>query len=309
MHRISYVVVTGFLGAGKTTLLRRLARAYAHKRIAFIVNDLADMDVDGRVLDAEKGENAEIVRLSGGCICCTIRGEFEAAINDVIERHAPEMIVVESSGVTNPQAVLHGLKHPRLRLDSVITVVDAERFFDYMRSSAAVSAQVYMADFVLANKQDLVPPAQLANVMTAVHRHNPKCIILPCTQCDVPLDALFGVEASHAHAELAQLAEDHLHEDHIESVVIAAPAPLQVAAITAFLKSEFMRDVYRAKGFVQIAGEAGFSLFNYVPRRYGLERGANTTLKEGEGFIVFIGRNVSHQKDALSTLAHLHKSS
>ena len=299
MHRISYIVVTGFLGAGKTTLLRRLARDFAHKRIAFIVNDLAEIDVDGRVLDKEKSEHAEIIRLSSGCICCTIRGEFEAAINDVIERHLPELIVVESSGVTNPQAVLHGLNHPRLRLDSVITVVDAERFLEYMRLSAAVSTQVYMADFVLVNKRELVAPAQLASVMTQVHRFNPKCTILPCTFCDVPLDVLFGAQAAHAHDELAHLAHDHLHEDQIDSVVIAVPKPLQMDKLTALLKSEVMRDVYRAKGFVQIAGENGVSLFNYVPRRYGLERGVDATLRDGEGFIVFIGRQVARNQAAL----------
>ncbi len=299
MHRISYVVVTGFLGAGKTTLLRRLARAFAHKRIAFIVNDLADMDVDGRVLDSEVNANAEIVRLSSGCICCTIRGEFEAAINDVIERHQPEMIVVESSGVTNPQAVLHGLKHPRLRLDSVITVVDAERFLEYMRLSAAVETQVYMADFVLVNKRELVTPAQLDKVIAQVRRFNSKCAVLPCVQCDASLDALFGAQAAHAHDELEHLAHDHLHEDHIDSVVIPTPAPLQMDKLTTFLKSETMRNVYRAKGFVQMRGEAGFSLFNFVPRRYGLERNVNTTLNAGEGFIVFIGRNVSQRKDRL----------
>jgi G3E family GTPase len=293
--------VTGFLGAGKTTLLRRLARAFAHKRIAFIVNDLADMDVDGRVLDSEVNANAEIVRLSSGCICCTIRGEYEAAINDVIERHQPDVIVVESSGVTNPQAVLHGLKHPRLRLDSVITVVDAERFLEYMRLSAAIETQVYMADFVLVNKRELVTPAQLDKVIAQVQRFNAKCAVLPCTQCDVPLDALFGAQAAHAHDELAHLAHDHLHEDRIDSVVIPVPAPLLMDKLTSFLKSDAMKDVYRAKGFVQMQGEAGFSLFNFVPRRYGLERGVNTSLQNGEGFIVFIGRDVSRRESLLKS--------
>jgi G3E family GTPase len=210
------------------------------------------------------------------------------------------MIVVESSGVTNPQAVLHGLKHSRLRLDSVITVVDAERFLEYMRLSAAVETQVYMADFVLVNKRELVTPAQLDKVVAQVRRFNAKCAVLPCTQCDVPLDALFGAQAAHAHDELAYLAHDHLHEDHIDSVVIAVPAPLQMDELTAFLKSDAMKGVYRAKGFVQMQGEAGFALLNFVPRRYGLERGVSTTLHEGEGFIVFIGRDVAAQKHLLA---------
>lgn len=304
MHRIAYIVVTGFLGAGKTTLLRRLMREWADRRVAFIVNDLAEMDVDGRVLDAERGDNATVARLSSGCICCTIRGEFETAVQQLIETHQPDALVVESSGVTNPQAVLHGLNHPRLRLDSVITVVDAERFLDYMRYSAAVETQVYMADFVLVNKADLVTPAQLAQVEAQVQRFNAKCAILPARYCDAPLDALFGAQATHAESELRQHAhdkhDDHLHEDEIESVAIPVPHPLNPERLTAFLKSDGMRDVYRAKGFVQMVGEDSFVLFNYVPRRYGLERGVVSSHEQGAGFVVFIGKRVGSRRDALA---------
>jgi G3E family GTPase len=303
MHRIAYIVVTGFLGAGKTTLLRRLMREWADRRVAFIVNDLAEMDVDGQVLEAERSESAIVTRLSSGCICCTIRGEFEAAVQQLIEMHQPDALVVESSGVTNPQTVLHGLNHPRLRLDSVITVVDAERFLDYMHYSAAVETQVYMADFVLVNKRELVTPAQLAQVEAQVQRFNPKCAILPTRYCDAPLDVLFGVQAAHADRELGQHHhdhDDHLGEDEVDSIAISVPRPLDRERLTAFLKSETMGDVYRAKGFVQIAGEDGFALFNYVPRRYGLERGVAAQLEQGAGFVVFIGRRVAARRDALA---------
>jgi G3E family GTPase len=313
--RISYVVVTGFLGTGKTTLLRRLMREWAGRRIAFIVNDLAEYDVDGRLLAAEAGANATVARLSSGCICCTIRGEFEATLQQLIDAHQPDMLVVESSGVTNPQSVLLGANHARLRLDSVITVIDAERFLDYMRSSTAVEIQVYMADFVLVNKRELVTPEQLAQVEAQVRRFNARCTIVPASYCDVPLSALFGAQAAHAaqhavqHAAHEALAGEasHLQHDEIDSVVIAAPRPLDQERLTAFLKSDAMRDVYRAKGFVQMVGEAGFSLFNYVPRRYGLERGVPAALLEGEGSIIFIGRGLGRRRaeleHALTTVA------
>jgi G3E family GTPase len=121
----------------------------------------------------------------------------------------------------------------------------------------------------------------------------------------VPLNALFGAQAAHAHDELAHLAHDHLHEDRIDSVVIPVPAPLLMDKLTSFLKSDAMKDVYRAKGFVQMQGEAGFSLFNFVPRRYGLERSVNTSLRDDEGFVVFIGRDVTSREALLkSELEH-----
>lgn len=305
MSRISYVVVTGFLGAGKTTLLRRLVRSdfAARRRIAFIVNDLADVDVDGQLLAREAGENATVARLSSGCICCTIRGEFESTVREIVEAQQPEMIVVESSGVTNPQAVLHGLNHPRLRLDSVITVIDAERFLDYMRYAMAVETQVYMADFVLLNKRELVTPDQLGQVEAQVRRFNRKCAIIPCSYADVSPHVLFGVHAAHAERELAVPddhagALDHLHNDEIESVTLPAPDLLNQEKLTDFLRSAAVRDVYRAKGFVQIAGDAGPSLFNFVPRRFGLERLAGE-ISGGQRFIQFIGRNIKQQEGVL----------
>ncbi len=307
MHRIAYVVVTGFLGAGKTTLLRRLIRSdfAANRRIAFIVNDLAEVDVDGRLLEGEVGERGSVTRLSSGCICCTIRGEFEATAQGIVEAYAPEMLVVESSGVTNPQAVLHGLNSSRLRLDSVITVIDAERFLDYMRYSAAVETQVYMADFVLLNKRELVTPEQLAQVEAQVRRFNRKCAIIPTSYADVSPHVLFGAHAARADEELHALADadrahDHLREDEIERFVVHVPQPLSEAKLTEFLKSDVVKDVYRAKGFVQIAGEDGFSLFNFVPRRYGLERGVKTTLHDGEGFVVFIGRRIGARREEIA---------
>lgn len=305
-YRISYVVVTGFLGAGKTTLLRRLIRSdfAVARRIAFIVNDLAEVDVDGQLLESEVGESGTVARLSSGCICCTIRGEFEATVHRLIEAHQPDMLVVESSGVTNPQAVLHGLHHPRLRLDSVVTVIDAERFLEYMRYSAAVETQVYMADFVLLNKRELVTPEQLAQVEAQVRRFNQKCAIIPTSYADVPPDVLFGAHAAHAQRDLAALGDDHAHDpdhlrhDEIESVTLPVPAALDESKLTDFLRSDAMRDVYRAKGFVQMAGDAGPSLFNFVPRRFGLER-LPDEVAGGQRFIQFIGCNLKQHESAL----------
>jgi G3E family GTPase len=180
-------------------------------------------------------------------------------------------------------------------------VVDAERFLDYMRYSAAVETQVYMADFVLVNKRELVAPAQLAQVEAQVRRFNHKCAIIPVSYCDTPLDVLFGAQAAHAEHELQTHEHDHhLHDDEIESVVVHVPRPLLRDKLTEFLKSDAMKDVYRAKGFVQIASEDGFSLFNYVPRRYGLERGVKTNLRIGDGFVVFIGQRIGDRAAVLA---------
>lgn len=207
--RTAFCVVTGFLGAGKTTLLRRLLQTdWKTRNLAFIINDLAEMDVDGQILSTETDGDLSITRLSSGCVCCTIKGEFEQTVDQIIDTLHPDALIVESSGVANPAAVLHGLNHPALRLDSVICVIDAERFLQYARLSSAVEWQVYMADFVLVNKVDLVTAEQLAGVEKRIRQFNAKCAILRASWCDVSPDVLFGAQVAHAGRDIDALVQD-----------------------------------------------------------------------------------------------------
>ncbi|MGQ9904985.1 MAG: CobW family GTP-binding protein, partial [Anaerolineae bacterium] len=207
--RTAFSVVTGFLGAGKTTLLRRLLQTdWKTRNLAFIINDLAEMDVDGQILSAETDGNLSIMRLSSGCICCTVKGEFEQMVDQIVEKLHPDALIVESSGVANPAAVLHGLNHPALRLDSVVCVIDAERFIQYARLSSAVEWQVYMADFVLVNKADLVTPEQLTAVEKRIRQFNAKCAILRTSYCDVSPDVLFGAQVAHAGRDIDALVQN-----------------------------------------------------------------------------------------------------
>ena len=207
--RTAFSVITGFLGAGKTTLLRRLLQSdWKTRNLAFIINDLAEMDVDGQILSRETDGDLSITRLSSGCVCCTIKGEFEQTVDQIIERLHPDALIVESSGVANPAAVLHGLNHPALRLDSVVCVIDAERFVQYARLSTAVEWQVYMADFVLVNKADLVMADKLSEIEKRVRQFNPKCAILYTSYCDVSPDVLFGAQVAHAGQDIDALVRE-----------------------------------------------------------------------------------------------------
>jgi G3E family GTPase len=302
--RISFILISGFLGAGKTTLLRRIARdpEWRARRLAFIVNDFGDVDVDGQIVSLESNEHMTIARLSSGCICCTSKGEFEQTLHTLIETAQPEAIIVETSGVTNPGTVLQGLKNPRLRLDSIICMVDAERFTEYARLSAAVEWQVYLADFVLLNKADLVEPEQLREVEARVRQFNQKCAIIPCVYADAPLDVLFGAQGAHSSQELNTLAHeyhdhDHLERDGIDSVIVHIDGALSEERLTEFFKSGAMKDVYRAKGFVRIHGRDRIALLNFVPRRYSLEEGL--ARENTDTFVVFIGKNIAARHDEI----------
>jgi G3E family GTPase len=319
--RTAFSVITGFLGAGKTTLLRRLLRAdWKDRRLAFIINDLAEMDVDGQILSSETAGDLSITRLSSGCVCCTIKGEFEQTVDQLLSTLHPDALIVESSGVANPAAVLHGLHHPDLRLDAVVCVIDAERFAQYARLSAAVEWQVYMADFVLINKAELAAPAQLDDAEKRVRKFNARAAILRTSYCDVSPDVLFGAQPAHAGRDIQALVDDvqhrlhahtsvdvdaapadsasefhfhdHLTEDRIDSFAVRLGRPLDEGRLTEFLKSPLLQDVYRAKGFVRLSDAEGLRLFNFVPRRFSTEALPQGGRQPGDAFVIFIGKHI-----------------
>ena len=288
MPRISLVLISGFLGAGKTTLLRRMLAdpLWRARRSAFLVNDFADVDVDARLLRSESTANVNVTQLSSGCMCCTAKGEFEYALRDLIALQ-PEAIVIETAGVTDPSTVMAALRQPQLRLDSLVCVIDAARFAEYERLSAAVEFQVYTADVVLLNKADEVTPSQLAAVDARVRQFNRASAVLPCVRCEAPLSMLFGAHAASADAELARRLEG-VSAPHfpLQTITVPVENALDENALTAFFKSAALRGVLRAKGFVRIAGRPR-ALLNYVPRRYSLEEAVADT---GDTFVVFIGQ-------------------
>src|SRR3989338_271508 len=115
-------ILTGYLGAGKTTLLRRLLAS--GKKIAIIMNEFGEISIDSKVV---KGKNVKIKELSGGCVCCSITGEFEKAVKEIVKKAEPEIIILETTGVADPEPIIADIRDnlESIKLDSVITICDA----------------------------------------------------------------------------------------------------------------------------------------------------------------------------------------
>src|SRR3989339_848054 len=168
-------IITGYLGAGKTTLLRNILKN-TDQKLAIIMNEFGEINIDGKII---KGKNVNMTELLGGCVCCSLTGEFEAAIKEIIDNVKPDAIVVETTGVAEPDAVVVDIQDnlPELRMDAVITIVDSDAIIKFPAIGHTGKMQIEMADIILLNKTDLVDKKQLKEAEGRLKSINKNAII------------------------------------------------------------------------------------------------------------------------------------
>src|SRR5215470_19446772 len=164
MHSVAVDILTGFLGSGKTALLRHvLDHGLRGKPVAVIMNEIGEIGIDGRVVTGLSAVE-KMVELSSGCICCSIDDyRFDLAIQEIIATARPHLIIIESTGLADPEPLAYRVKNAGLGLDAVITVVDAENADRHLAEADVARAQIEAADFLVVNKLDLVAPEALAD--------------------------------------------------------------------------------------------------------------------------------------------------
>ncbi|CAM3531332.1 MULTISPECIES: CobW family GTP-binding protein [Paenibacillus] len=179
MNKTPVIIISGFLGSGKTTLLLRLL-AYAKTQrwnTAVIMNEMGEMDVDGAVISGDMPD-VPVEKLLDGCICCTKRGELELAM-DVQLKRRPDLILIETTGVANPQLILEDLAEPslaeRISIARKVAVVDAGKMLEYNSFFASdrslvrtLRGQIAFADTILLNKAGDCDAKMLRKVTAAV---------------------------------------------------------------------------------------------------------------------------------------------
>jgi G3E family GTPase len=251
------------------------------------MNEFGEIAIDSRIL---VGENVQIVELAGGCVCCELTGEFEAAVREIVGTVRPEYIVVEATGVAESDALVYEVEDniPEVRLDSVVCIVDAYLGTRHPEIGHTARTHLQAADVVLVNKIDLVAPDDVEKVEAQVKRYNDRALLLKTVGCDVDVGLLLGVTAG---GERSFPRERGGAVTPLESFTFTTERHLDMERFQAAM-SRLPESVYRAKGFVRFPG--GTFLFNYVTGRADLEEFPADTTQ-----LVFIGREIGRVREEI----------
>ena len=221
-------VFSGFLGAGKTTLIKKLiAEAYAGEKLVLIENEFGEIGVDGGFL---RDAGIEVTEMNSGCICCSLTGDFRAALHEVCERYAPDRILIEPSGVGKLSDIVNAVEQAsdgELAINALCTVVDAGKCKMYMRNFGEFfNNQVESAGCIILSRTAGIKEEKLAECVALLRGKNPGAVVIT-----TPWDELSGAQILDAmekrdtltaalesiereHEEDEDEHEHHHHHDH-----------------------------------------------------------------------------------------------
>ena len=217
-------IVSGFLGAGKTTLIKKLIKdALAGTRVVLIENEFGEIGIDGGFL---KEAGIEIREMNSGCICCSLVGDFNASLKQVMETYQPERILIEPSGVGKLDDVMRAIEKtaeeiPDMKVGSAVTVVDAAKARVYFKNFGEFFVnQIENAGTVLLTRTDKVSQEKIDEAVALIREHNQKATIIttPLAELDGKkvLETIEGGEdlQSEILAEVMAAEEEHHHHHH-----------------------------------------------------------------------------------------------
>jgi G3E family GTPase/ADP-ribose pyrophosphatase YjhB (NUDIX family) len=224
--KLPVTILSGFLGAGKTTLMKHILENVEGLRVAVIVNDMAEVNIDAALVEKAdvRQEKEKVVELSNGCICCTLREDLLTSIMDLARERRFDYVLIESSGISEPMPVAEtftfdnketGIRlDQHARLDTLVTVVDGANFFRELDSVQTTKStgqaaydeddralaqllvdQIEFANVILLNKCDLLSEKDRQDVHTALTALNPNALIFETTRSVVPLKNVLGTGA------------------------------------------------------------------------------------------------------------------
>ena len=326
-------IISGFLGSGKTTLLNHILKNQVGIKTAVLVNEFGEIGIDNDLI-IEGSE--DMIELNNGCICCSINGELLNTVSKVLERAEKlDYLIVETTGLADPLPVAMtfaaGDLREKVRLDSIITVIDGENFDFEINNTSVAYSQILYGDILLLNKSDLVNEKQLKKIEEFINKIKKEPRILRSTNSEVALHTIMSVglfetdtfefeknkknieQNSHDHSSHSHDHSSHSHDhsshshdliNNIEgftSVSYETFEPFSLRKFQYFLDNQISQNVFRAKGILWFMESERKHIFHLSGKRFSLDDEEWT--KEKSNKIVLIGKNLDHQtiKNQLSS--------
>lgn len=271
-------ILTGFLGAGKTTLLNYILKGNHGYKFGVIINEVGKIGVDGQLVERQQ---EEIVEMSNGCVCCTVRKDLVKGIRNLAKKGGFDYVLVETTGIADPGPIAQTFFNiPEMqqvaRLDSIITVVDVEQIRKQLEETETAREQIAMADFILLNKTDLVAEPEIEAVEAVVKGLNPHASLFRTNQSQVNLKELLDMHAFDLDRKLSvdpeflnELRNRHHHE--INSFSFTFDKPFEIAALEKLVETiSETEKIYRSKGFLWVRDNPRRAVFHGVNNRFTL---------------------------------------
>ncbi len=333
-------IISGFLGSGKTTLLNHILKNQVGIKTAVLVNEFGEIGIDNELI-IEGSE--DMIELNNGCICCSINGELLNTVSKVLERAEKlDYLIVETTGLADPLPVAMtfaaGDLREKVRLDSIITVIDGENFDFEINNTSVAYSQILYGDILLLNKSDLANEKKLKKIEAFINKIKKEPRILRSTNSEVALHTIMSVglfetdtfefeknkknaeQNSHDHSSHSHDHSSHPHDhsshshDHsshphdlinniegFTSVSYETFEPFSLRKFQYFLDNQISQNVFRAKGILWFMESERKHIFHLSGKRFSLDDEEWT--KEKSNKIVLIGKNLDHQtiKNQLSS--------
>ncbi|SHK48794.1 GTPase, G3E family [Clostridium cavendishii DSM 21758] len=281
-------IISGFLGAGKTTLIKKLIKEELNKeKIAIIENEYGEVGIDGNLL---KNEKIDVKEITSGCICCTITGDFKAAIIDIIKEYRPERIIIEPSGVAKLSqviaAIVNNSELKGARINMKIAVVDIQNLDMYLKNFGEFYInQIVSANTIVLSRTQYSNIKELTHASMAIRKLNPNCSIITTPWEEIESKRIIEV-AEHKLKDVFKevnlikmplntpairgqirtkngSADDVFENWGTETPRIFSLKELK-QALNALNDKSIYGEVLRAKGIVRIEGNRWVQ-FDYVP--------------------------------------------